>query len=81
MKLNELTQEQKDLFTKSIDKTKDNLDCISSLKSHILGNLISIKTINKNTLTDMDDIISDINKVRDILDGVLIKLDNRIKDI
>lgn len=76
-----LTQEQKDLFTKSIDKTKDNLDCISSLKSHILGNLISIKTINKNTLTDMDDIISDINKVRDILDGVLIKLDNRIKDI
>lgn len=76
-----LTQEQKDLFTKSIDKTKDNLDCISSLKSHILGNLISIKTINKNTLTDMDDIISDINKVRDILDGVLIKLDNRVKDI
>lgn len=73
--------EQKDLFAKSIDKIKDNLDCISSLKSHILRNFISIKTINKNTLTDMDDIISDINKVRDILDGVLIKLDNRIKDI
>ncbi len=30
MKLNELTQEQKDLFVKSIDKTKDNLDYIDT---------------------------------------------------